>query len=140
MSAPTRRQGTADGQVRRTRSAKPWLLGTLLLAVLALVFLLPFLLQLATTFKTDPQAAASPLSLIPHPFTLASYRQLFGGGSDGVPFPTWLGNSVLVTSVVTVGRVFLDSLAYYALARLRFRGRGLLTVALISVMAVPGWC
>ncbi|GAB2702978.1 carbohydrate ABC transporter permease [Kitasatospora kifunensis] len=124
--------------LRRKRSRTPRLLGTLLLAVVALVFLLPFVIQLATTFKTDPQAAASPLSLIPHPFTLASYRQLFGGGSDAVPFPTWLGNSVLVTVVVTVGRVFFDSLAGYALARLRFPGRGLLTVGLISVMAVPG--
>lgn len=53
-------------------------------------------------------------------------------------FPTWLGNSVFIAVVVTAGRVFFDSLAGYALARLRFRGRGLLTVLLISVMAVPG--
>ncbi|WP_327070615.1 carbohydrate ABC transporter permease [Kitasatospora sp. NBC_01250] len=139
MSAPTDRRGTPAGPPRRTRSGTPPLLGTLLLSLLALVFLLPFVLQLATTFKTDPQAASAPLSLIPHPFTLASYKQLFGGGgSDAVPFTTWLGNSVLVTTVVTLGRVFLDSLAGYALARLRFPGRGLLTVALISVMAVPG--
>ncbi|MFF7633714.1 carbohydrate ABC transporter permease [Kitasatospora sp. NPDC008050] len=139
MSAPTPVRDRPGGRARRSWSGRPGLLGTLLLSVLALVFLLPFLLQLATTFKTDPQAASSPLSLIPHPFTLAGYRQLFGGGgSDGVPFMTWLGNSVLVTVVVTIGRVFLDSLAGYALSRLRFPGRGLLTVALISVMAVPG--
>ncbi|MFD0575784.1 carbohydrate ABC transporter permease [Dactylosporangium darangshiense] len=56
----------------------------------------------------------------------------------GTDFPLWLGNSVLVTVVVTAGRVFLDSLAGYALARLRFRGRGAVFNAVLAVMAVPG--
>ena len=55
-----------------------------------------------------------------------------------VDFPRWFANSVFVTVVVTVGRVFLDSLAGYALARLHFRGRSAITGALIGIMAVPG--
>jgi multiple sugar transport system permease protein len=39
--------------------------------------------------------------------------------------------------VVTIGRVFINSLAGYALARLRFRGRGLVFAGLVAVMAVP---
>ena len=57
------------------------------------------------------------------------------------PAPTsrcWLGNSVVVTVIITVGRVFLDSLAGYALARLRFRGRAAVFAAIIALMAVPG--
>ncbi|MBA3800961.1 MAG: carbohydrate ABC transporter permease, partial [Geodermatophilaceae bacterium] len=42
-----------------------------------------------------------------------------------------------VTVFVTIGRVLFCSMAGYALARLRFRGRGLLFAALIAVMAVP---
>jgi multiple sugar transport system permease protein len=42
-----------------------------------------------------------------------------------------------VAVFVTAGRVFFDSLAGYALARLRFRGRGVVFAALIGVMAVP---
>jgi multiple sugar transport system permease protein len=44
---------------------------------------------------------------------------------------------VIVTLVVTLGRVFINSLAGYALARLRFRGRGLVFAGLVAVMAVP---
>ncbi|MFE4719339.1 carbohydrate ABC transporter permease, partial [Streptomyces sp. NPDC056728] len=121
----------------RERRRNAQLVGTLVMSAVALVYLMPFVIQVATTFKTDPQAAASPLGLVPDPLSLASYRQLFSG-SEGVAFPTWLGNSVFIAVVVTAGRVFFDSLAGYALARLRFRGRGLLTVLLISVMAVPG--
>ncbi|WP_411144715.1 carbohydrate ABC transporter permease [Streptomyces sp. x-80] len=130
--------GAAVRPVRRGRYARLRLAGTLVMALVALVYLMPFVLQVVTTFKTDAQAAASPLGLVPSPFSSATYRQLFGGGEEGVPFPTWLGNSVLVAVVVTAGRVFFDSLAGYALARLRFRGRGLLSVLLISVMSVPG--
>jgi multiple sugar transport system permease protein len=39
---------------------------------------------------------------------------------------------------VTAGRVFFDSLAGYALARLKFRGRGAVFAAIVAVMAVPG--
>ncbi|PPI24092.1 ABC transporter permease [Rathayibacter sp. AY1B5] len=54
-----------------------------------------------------------------------------------VPLPLWTLNSVIVTVFVTVGRVFFDSLAGYALSRLRFRGRGLLFALFIGVMSVP---
>jgi len=45
---------------------------------------------------------------------------------------------VVVTVSVTVGRVFFDSLAGYALARLHFRGRAAIAGAIIAIMAVPG--
>ena len=45
---------------------------------------------------------------------------------------------MVVSLCVTAGRVFFDSLAGYALARMRFRGRVGLFNAIIAVMAVPG--
>jgi multiple sugar transport system permease protein len=100
---------------------------------LALIYIYPFLVQVATSFKTDADAAADPISLVPTPFTWAAYERLFLN-SD---FPTWFANSAIVTIFVTAGRVFFDSLAGYALARLHFRGRGLVFAALVAVMAVP---
>lgn len=112
--------------------------GYLVLTLAALVYVLPFAVQIATSFKTTPDAAADPLSLVPGPATLDAYRRMFGlGGIDGVPFLRWVGNSVLITLLVTAGRVLFDSMAGYALARLEFRGRALLFAALLSMMAVP---
>ena len=105
-----------------------------LLVVVAVVYLLPFVVQLATSFKTDADAASSALSPIPDPFTTKAFETLFTR-SD---FPRWTFNSVLITLCVTVGRVFFDSLAGYALARLTFRGRGVVFAAIVAVMAVPG--
>lgn len=105
-----------------------------LLAVMALIYIYPFLVQVATSFKTEADAAADPVSLIPETITFAAYERLFGN-SD---YPVWFANSAIVTVCVTLGRVFFVSLAGYALARLQFRGRGLVFAAVVAVMAVPG--
>ncbi|MFB2599201.1 carbohydrate ABC transporter permease [Herbiconiux sp. P17] len=104
-----------------------------ILVVIAIIYIFPFLINVATSFKTDAEAASDPLSLIPQTWTTAAYTKLFLN-SD---FPTWFANSAVVTVFVTAGRVFLDSLAGYALARLHFRGRGVVFAGLIAVMAVP---
>ena len=104
-----------------------------ILIVLAVIYIMPFLIQVATSFKTDAEASSNPVSLIPQTFTTAAYTKLFLN-SD---FPVWFGNTALVTVFVTAGRVFFDSLAGYALARLHFRGRTVVFAALIAVMSVP---
>ena len=104
-----------------------------LLTAIAIVYIYPFLVQVATSFKSDAEAAADPTSLFPATFTWAAYERLFLN-SD---FPVWFANSAVVTILVTAGRVFFDSLAGYALARLRFRGRGVVFAALVAVMSVP---
>ena len=113
--------------------------GYLALCAFALLYLLPFLIQLATSFKTDPDAAAHPMALFSANPTVTAYRRLFGltGSAESVPFMRWLGNSAFVAVVVTSGRVLFDSMAGYALARLRFPGRRLLFVFLLSAMSVP---
>jgi multiple sugar transport system permease protein len=103
------------------------------LIAIALVYILPFLIEIATTFKTDADAAANPVTLIPANWSTVAIQQLFLN-SD---FPLWFKNSAIVTVFVTAGRVFFDSLAGYALARLHFRGRGVVFAALIAVMSVP---
>jgi len=103
----------------------------LLLAV-AVVYVFPFLLAIATSFKSEPDAVTAPISLVPSPATLEAYQRL-----AGADFPSWLANSLIVTVFVTLGRVFFDSLAGYALARLRFRGRRAVFATVVAVMAVP---
>lgn len=114
-------------------------LGYAALIVFGLVFVGPFLIQLATSFKTDADAANNPLSLIPNPVTFESWERIFGFSEDaGIPFGRWLTNSVIVATFITLGRVFLDSLCGYALARLRFPGRQAVFWSVLAVLAVPG--
>jgi multiple sugar transport system permease protein len=119
---------------REPRGLVNTFVGYAILIFFGLVFLYPFVIQIASSVKTQADAAADPLSPVPNPVDLTSFQRIF----DGTNFPLWLGNSLLVTVVVTLGRVFLDSLAGYALARLRFPGRSAVFAAVVAVIAVPG--
>ena len=105
----------------------------LVLVILALIYIYPFLISISGSFKTDADATQNPLSLLPQTWSFTAYQRLF----TEVPLPLWTFNSAFVTVCVTAGRVFFDSLAGYALARLRFRGRAFVFASLIAVMAVP---
>ncbi|GAA3728294.1 carbohydrate ABC transporter permease [Leifsonia bigeumensis] len=105
----------------------------LMLVILALIYIYPFLLSVAGSFKTDADATSNPLSLLPQTWSFTAYERLF----TQVPLPLWAANSMIVTICVTLGRVFLDSLAGYALSRLQFRGRTWIFAGLIAVMSVP---
>jgi multiple sugar transport system permease protein len=110
-----------------------------LLGLGTLLYLGPFLVQLATSFKTDAGATANPVSLIPSPVSLAAWEIVAGNNpAYAIPIGRWLANSFIVTGSVTVGRLVMDSLAGYALARLRFPGRRLVFATIIAVLAVPG--
>ena len=137
---PVVEHGDAPGPAprkARARRSRSSLIATsvtyAILVVIAVVYIFPFLLQVATAFKTNADATANPVSLIPTTWSTAALQQLFVN-SD---FPLWFLNSAIVTLFVTFGRVFFDSLAGYALARLHYRGRNVVFAGLIAVMAVP---
>ncbi|CAN5369366.1 carbohydrate ABC transporter permease [soil metagenome] len=56
---------------------------------------------------------------------------------DTIPFWKSMGNSLLVSGVTATSVVFFSTLAGYAFAKLRFRGRSALLVFVIATMAVP---
>ncbi|MFG6503522.1 carbohydrate ABC transporter permease [Microbacterium sp. P05] len=56
---------------------------------------------------------------------------------DTIPFWLALGNSVLISAIITVSVVSFATLAGYAFAKLRFRGRDGLMIFVIATMAIP---
>ncbi len=141
MSTTTRSREAAPAPTAPPRSrpglsnagALSLFLGYAVLVLFSFIYLYPFLIQIATSFKTDPDAVRNPLSLAADPFTTAAFERLFA-----TDFPRWFANSVVVTVFVTAGRVFFNSLAGYALARIKFRGREAVFTAILAVLAVPG--
>jgi len=124
--------GDGGSVVARSSPAKKVLVYVALF-VFALVYIYPFVVQVSTAFKTNADAVANPLALVPDPITTAAFERI-----RQTDFPLWFMNSVIVTLFVTLGRVFLDSLAGYSLARLKYRGRDAVFTAVLAVMAVPG--
>ncbi len=106
--------------------------GVLILFGLAMI--MPFVSSLANSFKTLPDINANPTLLYPtQGFSFAGYNRIFTQD-----FPRWLFNSAFVSITLTLTHVIFDSLAGYALARIRFPGRGIAFAALLGTLMVPG--
>ena len=104
-----------------------------LLIVATGVFMFPFLWSLSISFQPPGDVFRWPIKLIPDPATLRNYERLW----TEIPFARWLFNSIWVALVVTAANLFLDALAGYVFARLRFPGRNLLFALLLTTLMVP---
>lgn len=94
----------------------------------------PFLWLLSTSLKgAGENIYAFPPSLLPREPTLANYAKVF----ESQPFFTYLLNSCLVAALSVASNLLLASLAAYPLARMDFRGRGLVFGTLLATMMVP---
>lgn len=105
----------------------------LLLVAAALAFTYPFVLSFATTFKGRDEVLAHPVL----PWPLSPDSRAWENVLVHSDFPLWTVNSLLVTVGATLLRLFLDSLAGYALARLAWRGRAAVFALVLAILAVP---
>ncbi|MEV6548243.1 carbohydrate ABC transporter permease [Streptomyces sp. NPDC051597] len=122
-----------DAEGRRVPLWQLLLRYTLLLAVLALT-IGPFLWQLSTSLKGPHEDIfSSPPTFLPAEPTLGNYTRV----ADTIPVWDYALNSLKVAAANVVTNCVGASLAGYALARMRFRGRRAATLAFILAMLVP---
>ncbi|MBD0262148.1 MAG: carbohydrate ABC transporter permease [Tolypothrix sp. Co-bin9] len=119
-----------------TTSRIPWLkiLLYLLLTLYAVITLIPFLWALSASFKPLSEIVSGESNFLPHNFTLDNYKQIF---LQEPLFFRWLFNSVFIALCVTILNLLFNSMAGYALARLRFRGKRFWFFLILAVLAVP---
>lgn len=123
-----------------TTRRKPWTPGRVLfwvaLILLTVIFVAPLLWMVSTSFKTNEDATALPLSWLPRPFTFDAYKTVLSAGS-ATPVLRWFLNSLVVGVANSVLVVTVDALAAYALARLRFRGQKIAFGTVVATLFVP---
>ena len=109
-----------------------WLLAFLILAVLSVVALYPIVFVAQTAFKTEAGYAADPVGL-PNPPTIEFLQRALETGR----VLDYSFNSLLVVSGAVALIVLVATPSGFALARLRFPGRGILLIGIVGLMAVP---
>ena len=105
----------------------------LALVVGAVITLVPLLWMIAASFMPTGQANSQPPVFLPHPATLEHYRTLF----LRLNLARTLRNSVVLSVSITAGSLLFNSMAGYAFAKLRFRGRDRIFALLIAALAIP---
>jgi ABC-type glycerol-3-phosphate transport system permease component len=133
--------GTDVAAWHRTRIKEPFvgyhrlraILNTALAALLATVFVWPFLCIVGTSFNRI-DVWMNPLLPIPAAFSTKLYQLMV----TEYQFHRYIWNSVVVVFTSTALGVFASALAGYALAKCEFPGRNALFVAILGVMLLPG--
>jgi len=106
------------------------------LILLTLAFVAPLLWMISTSFKTNPETTRWPLAWIPRELSVEGYREIFNPTSE-TPVIRWFFNSLIAATAHAVLVLVTAAPAAYALARMHFRGKGLMFAIIISTLFIP---
>lgn len=121
------KNGVLKAERRRNRIA----FIILLVGLFAMLF--PFFWMILSAFKTQADVYSYPPKWLPSSWSLDNFARVF----KMVPFGRYYFNSILVTTLSTVGQIFVSILAAYSLARLRFPFKNLIFMFVVATMLMP---
>jgi multiple sugar transport system permease protein len=98
----------------------------------AVLFAIPFLWSVSTSFRTLQDTAAG-FSVLPKHWTTVGYHDVFHQYS----FARYTLNSFIIAGAITLSNLFLASLGGYAFARLRFPGREVMFMLVLGTLMIP---
>ncbi|WP_260412328.1 carbohydrate ABC transporter permease [Alkalihalobacillus sp. TS-13] len=108
---------------------------TIIMAILGIVFLMPFAWMISASFKVEGDVLTFPIQWIPNTWNaVENYKEVWTGS---MPFLLLYWNSIKVTVFTTLTSVMISSLAAYGFAKINFRGRELLFVIVLATFMIP---
>ncbi|MDA8296238.1 MAG: carbohydrate ABC transporter permease [Actinomycetota bacterium] len=105
----------------------------LVAVVVSLVFFVPILVAIITSLKSNASALTSSVLSLPHHLDFSNYRSVLDLGG----FANYTKVSAIVSIGATIVQVGVATCAGYGFAKLRFRGRGLLFMAVLLTLMLP---
>ena len=105
----------------------------LVLTIFTIFAVYPIIRVLAISLRPGDRLLSKSLEIIPADATISTYIRLF----TDEPFLMWMGNSIIVSIVVTAVGVGLAATAGYAFSRYKFRGRDSAMIGLITTQMFP---
>ena len=105
----------------------------LFLIIGAIVMISPFLWMVLTAFKSFGESTQVPPIIFPSKLHWENFGKVF----STLPFAMFYWNTIFTTICKTVGQLIFCSLAAYAFARIKFPGRNVLFILIISILMVP---
>lgn len=135
VTAPARRgrrhASGGGGGMARLHRARPLTYALLTAALVGAAF--PLYWTFVVSSQTNEVVAQTPPALLPGGHWVENVRRVF----ETTEFQKAMLNSVIVAGAITLSTVLFCSLAGFAFAKLRFRGRNVLLLFVIATMLVP---
>lgn len=108
-------------------------IATIILAIGAVVVLLPLVWMVSTSLKSDAEVMINP-SFIPRDWDFANYSRAW----NAMNFPLLTRNSLIITVSCLVGTLVSNTLIAYGFSKIRFKGREIIFLAVLGTMMIPG--
>jgi len=108
-------------------------IGYVILIVGSVISLIPFLWMLSCSFKDPAYIFSNPVQWIPKPWLWSNYAKAF----ERMPFALYTWNTMEITILSLIGQLISCSLVAFGFARMRFPGRDVLFIVLLSTMMLP---
>jgi len=132
MSMTATYRKTRDPKIRLWRNTKTALVYAVLIG-LSCVFLIPFFWMLSTSLTEAGKVIMRNKPWIPNPMVWANYKQAL----TVLPFHLFLKNTLTITLSCIVGQTLSASLVAFGFSRMRFPGRDVLFIMVLSTMMLP---
>ena len=104
-----------------------------LMAVLTVIFLLPFVVMFTTSFKTMEDAFMVPVRIWPREFTVRNYVMAI----NKIPYLAYLANTTYITLMSLLGEMLVVPMVAYSLSKIKWKGAGILSGLLMGTMMLP---
>lgn len=108
---------------------------TLIVAGFACLFMFPLFWMLSASLKSPVNVLDYPIDWIPDKMHWENYVRIWT--NDQAPFTRLYWNSILITIVALAGQLLSASMAAYAFAKLKFKGKNAVFMLLLASMMIP---
>lgn len=109
------------------------ILAYVVLAPVSILMIVPLLLLISTAFKTLPEVMSIEFHWLPETFRLDNFRKAMAVA----PFGRYYINTIIVVVMILSVQIVTISLAAYAFARLKFRGRDIIFIFFLVQLLIP---
>jgi multiple sugar transport system permease protein len=117
----------------KARSIGAYFIVYLILSAGAVVMILPFIWMASTAFKTFQETLMIPIKWFPSKLQFDNFKEVL----NRLNFGRYYINTIIVTVSITIIQALFCSMAAYGFARIKFPGRGLLFIVLLSMLMIP---
>lgn len=108
---------------------------TILMAIMGIMFLLPFAWMISASLKIEEEVLTFPIQWIPDQFNaIENYKKIWTGA---LPFSLLYWNSIKVTVLTTITSALVSALAAYAFAKISFKGKNAIFMIILATYMVP---
>lgn len=112
------------------------MIGFIFLLVMALIWIVPVLYTMITSFKSEADIQTNAFTILPINWVIGNYQDVLFDNTSA-PVAKWFMNSMIISVSQTILVLVLVSLAAYGYSRMKFKGRDAIFVFLMATMMFP---